>query len=244
MIADLWAMAWKEWKELLRASNTGMVIFRLAILVAVFGVMLPLQMGPGWASSLLSTVYLAWMSLYLVSAVVAGSFAGERERHTLETLLASRLSDDAILFGKILAGISYGWGLTIISMLVGLVSMNVAHNTGRIVLYSAAVGFGGVMLSFLGSGLASAAGVLVSLRASTVRQAQQTMSIAFMVTFMVPFAIIKALPGEVGVPIITALSEANPVAIVLIFGAVLLVVDVVLIGIARARFRRNRLILD
>ena len=40
----------------------------------------------------MTTVMWMWFSLLLVINVVADSFAGERERHTLETLLASRLS--------------------------------------------------------------------------------------------------------------------------------------------------------
>jgi len=54
-----------------------------------------------------------------------------------------------------------------------------------------------VVLSFLGAGLASAGGVLVSLRAQTVRQAQQTLNIAMMVLFFVPVFGVRALPSAV-----------------------------------------------
>ena len=67
----------------------------------------------------------SWVPLMLVAGVVADSFAGERERHTLETLLASRLSDEAILVGKVTAAVGYGWGFTLVMAVVSLVSVNI-----------------------------------------------------------------------------------------------------------------------
>jgi ABC-2 type transport system permease protein len=57
------------------------------------------------------------------------SVAGERERRTLETLLASRLDERAILFGKLLAARAYGWGLTLLSLLLGAASVSLAYGT-------------------------------------------------------------------------------------------------------------------
>ena len=37
--------------------------------------------------------------------MIADGIPGERERHTLETLLASRLSDRSILLGKVMAAV-------------------------------------------------------------------------------------------------------------------------------------------
>ena len=67
--------------------------FSLVILVGVFGVFLPLQSGAEWVQSPATVFYWGWVPLMLVGGAVADSFAGERERHTLETLLASRLPD-------------------------------------------------------------------------------------------------------------------------------------------------------
>ena len=64
--------------------------------------------------------------------MIADSFAGERERHTLETLLASRLSDRAILFGKIAACIAYGWLMAMLCVLVGTITENVSHWEGQV----------------------------------------------------------------------------------------------------------------
>ena len=174
MIADIQTMVWKEWKEiLLQGGRRGR--WNLLLFVAVFGIFMPWQFGRAWVTSPTSLIYWAWVPLFLVTTVIADAFAGERERHTLETLLASRLPDRAILFGKIAAAVSYGWGISMASMLLGLVTINVLHGNGRLLLYPLVVMVSIVVLSFLSAILAAGAGVLISLRASTVRQAQQTL---------------------------------------------------------------------
>ncbi len=245
MITDVWTVMWKEWKELLRQRGSlrgGM--WSLLIVVAVFGVFLPLQTGRAWVESPLGLIYWAWVPLFMVSGVIADSFAGERERHTLETLLASRLSDRAILLGKVGAAVGYGWGLAMTAMLVGLVTVNLAHGRGELLLYPATV-FGGIVgLSLLAAGLVAGAGVLISLRAATVRQAAQTMSIAIMLLLFVPVFGAQALPTEWKVRLAQAVMEADVERIVLVAAAVLIVLDLGLLAAAMARFQRARLILD
>lgn len=86
MTADILTMMWKEWKEILnwggRRGRLGIVLF-----VVVFGVALPWQMGRAWIASPIALAYWAWVPLFMVTTVTADAFAGERERHTLETLL-------------------------------------------------------------------------------------------------------------------------------------------------------------
>jgi ABC-2 type transport system permease protein len=245
MIADVWTVMWKEWKELLvrRGSLRGGVV-SLLISVGVFGVFLPLQMGRAWVESPMTLVYWVWVPLFIVIGVVADSFAGERERHTLATLLASRLSDRAILFGKVGAAVSYGWGLTLISLLLGLVTVNLAQGRGELLLYPPLIGLGIVGLSLLGAGLAAGAGVLVSLRASSVRQAQQTLSIAMMLLLFVPIFGAQALPVEWQARLARVLMAADVTKIVLVVVVVLTALDIGLLAAAVARFQRVRLILD
>jgi ABC-2 type transport system permease protein len=244
MITDIWTILWKEIKELLtqrgrfRGGGASMLIF-----IGVFGIFMPLQFGRSWVDSPAGLIYWAWIPFLLVSSVVADSFAGERERHTLETLLASRLSDRAILFGKVLAAIAYGWGFTIFSMLLGLITVNVAYGQGQLLLYPAAIGLGILVLSFLVAGLAATLGVLVSLRASTVRQAQQTFTVAFFILF-VPMFLLPMLPPAWLARIGQLLTTANVEVIASAVAVLLLIVDSGLLAIALARFKRARLILD
>lgn len=108
-MADVLAVASKEWRELLGPRG-----FRgksgIALILVAFGIILPLQTGRAWITAPSVVIAWSWVPMFLVSTVIADAIAGERERHTLETLLATRLSDNAILFGKIAAAIGYAGG--------------------------------------------------------------------------------------------------------------------------------------
>jgi ABC-2 type transport system permease protein len=125
--------------------------------------------------------------------------------------LASRLSDRAILFGKLGAAIAYGVGITWLSALVGLITVNVAHGQGHLLLYPASLGLGIVGLSLLGAGLSACAGVLISLRATSARQAQLTLSIAIMVLLFGSIFGLEAMPAAWRASLISAFSAAGAV---------------------------------
>lgn len=244
-MADVLTVVWKETKEALRMGGgrrggyLGMLLG-----IGVFGVFLPLQMGRSWVTSPSTLVFWAWVPLMLVSGVVADSFAGERERRTLETLLASRLPDRAILFGKVVAAIAYGWVQMIVMLLCGLVTVNIAHGSGGLLLYSPTFVVGGLAGGLLTAGLAATAGVLVSLRAATVRQAAQTLNISIMLCLFIPAFGLPALPERRKAALLSSLTTVGPARWIAIVGAVLVAADAVLLAAAMARFRRARLILD
>jgi ABC-2 type transport system permease protein len=244
MISDITTIIWKEFKELLiqkpnfRGGWVGLLIF-----IAVFGILLPLQSGRAWVETPIGIIYWAWVPFMMVSTVIADSFAGERERHTLETLLASRLTDKAILFGKIGAAIAYGWGLTLISLLLGLVTVNVAFAPGNLLMYPADIGFSILVISFLLAALASTLGVLLSLRASSVRSAQQMLGVVALLPLLL-ILIVPMLPVSITEQAFSMVMTRNVMTMVLpvIIGLVLL--DSVLLATAMGRFQRARLILD
>lgn len=88
MIADISTVLWKEWKEIL-SEGRGRGKVSVLILVGVVGIILPWQIGRTWIESPMVLAYWAWVPMFLVMPVIADSFAGERERHTLETLLGA-----------------------------------------------------------------------------------------------------------------------------------------------------------
>lgn len=240
---DIGTVIWKEWKEILSWGGTrgkvGLLIF-----VGVFGIFLPLQMGRAWVESPMVLAYWAWIPLFLVISVIADSFAGERERHTLEALLASRLSDRAILFGKVGAAVGYGVGITWLSLLLGLVTANLAHGQGKLLLYPLTVTLGIIGLSLLGAGLAAGAGVLVSLRAGTVRQAQQTLSIAIMLLLFVPMFGTQGLPVGWKARLLEAFMDMDIPRLVVTAMVILALLNVGSLAAAMTRFRRAQLILQ
>ena len=245
MIGDVLTVAWKEWRELLQlgGSHRG-GRFSLAILVGVFGVFLPLQAGAEWVESPASVFYWGWVPLMLVGSAVADSFAGERERHTLETLLASRLPDRAILLGKILAAVTYGWGLVMVMLVLSLITVNLAARTGPLLMFPWRFAVGAPLLALLGAGLAATAGVLVSLRASTVRQAAQTLNIGMLLLIFIPVLGIQALPDAWKAQLGAWAMTIGVGGLVWVAAGLLALLDLSLLAAAFARFRRSRLVLD
>jgi ABC-2 type transport system permease protein len=244
-MSDVWTVAWKETKEIIALSGSvrgGR--FGVILMLAVFGVLLPLQNGASWVTSPITMVYWAWVPLMLVTGMIADAFAGERERHTLETLLASRLPDEAILFGKVAAAVAYGLGSMLAMFLCGLVTVNIAFGHGHLLLYPwmsiAAALVGGLLTA----GLAASAGVLVSLRAATVRQAAQTLSIALMLCIFVPAFGIPALPKPWRSALLSAASTMSVRQWIAAAFVILILADAGLLTAAMARFKRARLILD
>lgn len=245
MIADMGTVIWKEWKEIFlqRGSLRGGLL-NLAIIIGLMGVFLPLQMGVRWLTDIVGLATWSWLPLFLVMGVVADAFAGERERHTLETLLASRLPDRAILFGKIGAAVLYGWSIVLISILLGAVTVNVSHPSGFLQFYAPVVLFSSIAISLLASIFMASAGVLVSLHSSTTRQAYQKMSVAFLVVWFVPVILLRLLPVSVRTSLAQTINTLNGPQVLVGALAFLILVDAILIAISMSQFRRSRLILD
>ena len=107
----------KELKELLRLHGSAKRTLSLTLVpLCVVGALFAMTWNKQLLNSPGSVAFSVVIPLGLVIAVICDSFAGERERHTLETLLASRLPDSAILFGKMGAAMAFGWILTVLIM--------------------------------------------------------------------------------------------------------------------------------
>jgi ABC-2 type transport system permease protein len=242
MIADLTTIVWKEWLEYIHMRGSGKgTFFSLVIPLLILGIFLPLQFGRAWIESPASLVAWAWLPLLLTTMVIADSIAGERERHTLETLLASRLSDRAILFGKLLASMLYALSLTLFIILAGLVTVNIAHSREGFVFFRPTLLLAGFVSSILGTAFASSLGILVSLRAPTVRQAQQTLSFGVILVAVLPTLLVNVLPPGLRADIIVALETMNATRAALGAMAIVFLLDMFLIAWSVRRFKRSRL---
>jgi ABC-2 type transport system permease protein len=246
MTVDFATVLWKEWKEIVMERSAGSTgSYRPLILIAVFGIFFPLRMGPERFFSPVGLLAPTFFSAIVITAVIADSFAGERERHTLETLLASRLSDRAILFGKIAACMAYGWVISIACIVVGAITVNIVNWHGQVLIYQDAASW---LLLLLGPPLAGAliatAGVLVSLHATTVRQAQQTLSVGFAVVLIGTIFGSSMLPKDWQAWFARILITWSQVDLVLAAAGVLLAIDLALLAAGMARFQRARLVLD
>jgi len=243
MIEDIVTILWKEWKEIIhmRGSARSTVVMMMVPLL-LLGIVFPLQFGRHWAESPVSLLLWGWIPLLLASAVVADSFAGERERHTLETLLASRLPDRAILFGKLLASVFYSLGLTFAIIMIGIVTLNIRYFGEGFIFFNTVYFAAGTAIGLLGTTLISAAGILVSLRARTVRQAQQALSFVVVILGMSPGLFFGIVPVHIRARIADALRAVDGTTACVAGLVLLALVDCVLVAAAMKRFTRDRLI--
>jgi ABC-2 type transport system permease protein len=236
-MSDIVTMVWKESKDVFIQEGWRSLI-RPLFVIGIMGIYVPLQFGSRWvALTPLGMLLLLWVPFFVVISFIGDAIAGERERHTLETLLASRMPDRAILLGKVVATVLYAWGMSVLSLLLGLVLVDLFRTQGNWMFYPLDLFVVALVLILLASLLGTSAGVLVSLRVSTVRQAQQILSVGTIVfVFGVTF-VLRAVPANV-------LSSLTYSQFLLIVMAVIAVLDAILLGLSLVSFQRSRLILS
>jgi ABC-2 type transport system permease protein len=253
MLADAWIVMVKEWREvIIRGMGLRGSVGFFGLIVAVFGVAVPFRAGWLWVSVPYIALTFAWLPLMLVMAVVADSFAGERERHTLETLLASRLSDGSILLGKAGAAVAVAYGMLLLVSAMSIVTVNISVDRpdpwGRLLLWNGPETFGVVVFGLLLTVLCATIGVMVSLRSETVRQANLRLSMGLIVFFPAVGFIVGGLwallPSASQTNVIQTISLWDPLSVMGIAAVSMLVLDAVLLFAASRMFVRSKLILD
>ena len=106
MIGDILTVASKEWRELLFVGGglrSGRV--SLVILLFMFGVFMPYQIGPEWLDSPTTLFYWGWLPLMIVAGAVAKCYerlgneqkAREWARRYTALLAPLRLDKDTIV---------------------------------------------------------------------------------------------------------------------------------------------------
>jgi ABC-2 type transport system permease protein len=235
---DIATMVLKETKELL--SQGGLTGYLTSLIfLAVGGVVYPLISWSSWVQlGSLAIPLILFLTFQLVVSSAADSFVGERERHTLETLLASRMPDRAILLGKIGALVGYGLSINVSLLVLGWLAITLVHWQQRLVFYPLDLLFLTLGLGLAVNTLAASAGVLVSLRSATARQAQQMLAVGgLIVTFGVSFGLVE-LTGSLLPSSGVVLGMAQLFALLL---GLLTVIDSVVLTLALVHFQRSRL---
>lgn len=242
---DMLTVMWKERKALFRFKGSRTRLLLVLLTPAILATVMPWQWGAEWVEQIPPVMLSMIIPLIVVGITIPDSFAGERERHTLETLLASRLSNRAILLGKMTVSMAISWGLTLAVLILSLITVNVAHGQGSLLLYPPVIAVGSMTVSLLVGLLVAGAGVLVSMRSDTVQQASQTLMALFLVPLMLvqvaAFVIPMVLAGD---QIGTLIDSIDGPMLMLITIGVLAVLAAGALGLALYRFQRSRLCLD
>jgi ABC-2 type transport system permease protein len=244
---DVGIIARKEFREILtrgRATRNGKPRTARRSLLAnmafpiFFGVVLGVGAAHGGSSAAdaagTALFPVAMLALNVTGGLSPDAVAGERERHTLETLLATPVSDTDILFGKLAAVVGYGWLLSLAEIVVVEAAATIAGG-GRSPFHTWIL-FAVAVLSLLEAFLSGALGALVSVRSPTVRAAQRSMALFTMIAGFIA--------GIANVGLVLFARRSVGLIAALGFAACLLVIDSALLGTARLRFRRGRLLLD
>lgn len=196
--------------------------------------------GVRWVEQPVPVLPCALVAVLAVIIVVPESFAGERERHTLETLLATRLSDGSILFGKLGVAVIFSMILVGLVLVLGLITANVFHWDGRPLFYTARNLAATLTISLLMSVLVAALGVILSLGSETVQEATQTLAGVVLVPPIILGMIVLIFRRKF---VYMLMMIGKPVSGLLVLLGFLLI-DLLLVAELTRRFHRSRLLLD
>ncbi len=243
MSVDAWTVLWKEWRSLMGGRARRQLLMIGGVLAAM-ALIFPIEDGRGWVSDPIGMGILGIvLPMLVVSVVVPEAIAGERERHTLATLLASRLPDRAILYGKLGFAVVTGWLTGMVMLAVALVAANISAAPPAPLLYQPEVLLAVLVLGFLVAILAGGIGFFVSLRASTAQEAQQLTGVGMMVPLMLAsFALMAVMGNDDLRDTLAGIGSLDPRQVVAAAMAAIAVVDGALLVAADRRFRRGRLL--
>lgn len=226
-----------------RARNQMLVSLLVVVLLADFG--LPF-LDRDYELSLARVLFFGVMfSIMTPLFSTADTVAGERERHTLETLLSTRLSDRSIVLGKLLAVLTLGLVIAAGMILQGLVVVSFLFGRWDLLpqylLFTPAVLVGSFILSIA----LSCIGLLVSMRAQTVQGAAQITSLLAMpvlLLFFVGPAVFGILAAtNRGTQSLPSDPMAAIIVLVLAFVGAILLIDLILVSVTVTAFKRHRL---
>ncbi len=174
-MSELSALFKKEMREIAgdRQSRRGSLLQGtvFVLLLGIFSVKPELWL----AADPKAIVMFAFLPGVAAAAIAADAFAGERERKTLDTLLASPLEERAILAGKAAAAVTFGMTVGALGLLVAIATVSVGHHG-----YAPSLALVGAVLgaSFASALLMSAVAVIVSMVVPVARASQQIASIS------------------------------------------------------------------
>lgn len=237
MFSDIKTVLWKEARVQFRGQSKKSSYFRQLMAPVVLAAVFPITWGPDWVNEFPALIIAFIAAAVIVGVMIPDSFAGERERQTLNTLLASRLPDNAIIFGKMLLPILIGWGGAVGMTLVSLILVNIVHSGNGLLMYSLPIALGIVLLSFISATLVAGGGVLASLAAPTAQEATQKL----MTFVLVPAMLIQVVPLLFRDQILELLKVMDGKLILVLLGVALLVLDLLVCMLAIKKFKRSKL---
>jgi len=248
VFAEIAAIMWKEWRQLLQRTGGKVWVFVLRILLSfVFiALIIPVEIENGAIVDYSWNLVWVTMPSVIVLGLVSFSFAGERETHTLPTLLASPLSDRALVLGKIGFPVIYGFVCSLIISLCLLLKINIVSDSRELILYSQESLISGLLTSWLVATFVGTLGVYTSMKAPTIRQAQTSLVLTMLVVILLPLISFVAsaflIPQDIKTNLIEFVAGLNSSTAIVIILLGLAVFDLILIFLVLKWFDRDKLL--
>lgn len=244
MISDVLAVAWKEWRDFLGGSRfrRGGPLHVLAVPPAL-GLLLPWLLRPAFPNPWLLGLVPAVFAAASVVATVADSLAGERERNTLEVLLATRLPGAALVLGKVATLTALGWASATAVLLFALLGSSVLSLGAADLGADPGVVAAAEALALASALLVAAMGAVISQFTTTVKQTQQMLGTAVVVVAVGAWLGVQLMPESWSLELIEAAARHGSGPLVAAGIAALFAVDAALLAAAVRLFSRERLLL-
>jgi len=243
MISGIGAVYRKEWKEF-RSEFAGkwsdLAPFFMGIGMA--GVFLPLVFGPALLMPGGMAAMTAVITGSFTSSLAGDSMAGERERKTIEVLLACPLSGPSIVLGKIAAMVSFGLLMGGLFLTLAYGTLMVLHPQEVRMSFSWITPPAALFFSLTAATLVAAMGAWASLRAPSVKQAQQTLGLSVMVLLIAPVFALQVLPQTWTERLEATLTSLPGPAVLMALAGLMVVLDLLAIWLVLTRFRRSDLL--
>lgn len=226
-LSDAAIVSRKEMLELIedrRAFRSA--LGQTAILIIFLGIYLPSSDTAMWNNPTGIAVIFFLFPALLTATVAADAFAGESERGTLETLLATPISDASLFFGKAGWAVFYAFAVSVLALATGLVTTQIRFGSiERYVPWTAvAVAVGDALVAAV---FTAAVAILVSTRYPVARAAEQIARVASILTGALLIGVTHALTADLGWTAVIALQ------------GVLLLTGAIAIRLSASRFRRD-----
>jgi ABC-2 type transport system permease protein len=229
-----------------RAQFVGDSKLALVFSIATFVVLCaatPLLVGNHWfEASALLIAYPVIASTFVIHSSV-DTIAGERERHTLETLLATPIRESEIIAGKILGAVTMGLSFGVVPLVIGIVVLNLrgllTTTDFELLLPAGYLLWGLPLLAVTLPTAMCSIGILVSLFSSSLRNAMQAYSFALVGIMIVGSVSTVLLPQDIMVAIDSWAREYPGAGWFVLINAGLIAFSVITLMHLKVYFRRG-----
>ncbi len=194
-------------------------VLSLIVTVAAFGVLVPWWKGLEYLDPLLFIASIL-VSLVFVTPMITEGFSPKN------------------IFGQASRAVIYAWTLALLVLIHGLVTVNVTHWFGHILLPPASIVFGSLLLNFAGASFLAALALWISLGSGTA-VAKRTVRIAFFAVLACYFYLFRFAPPQIRSIADEQLTQKG-LNRLLFFGAAILAVSAGLI-VLKLKARPNEL---